>query len=372
MHPTRAIINLDTLAANFRACRRFIGEELTYMAVVKANAYGHGAAACAKRLEAEGVEWFGVAFPEEGVELRKAGITRPILILGSFRIGDESTIVENGLTPTIFDLETARSLARFLGDRECDIHIKIDTGMGRLGVRYDVLELFLQGLDGLKNLRVTGVMSHLAVADDPAGDEHTDIQIERFKRSLEQVSKSGFDPTIVDIANSPGAIGHEGARIGMVRLGGALYGLLDDMLPQDGRRPRYEPVMSVVSRIASIKPAPAGEGIGYGHTFITSRDSILAQIPIGYADGYRRQLSNKAGVIVRNHVAPVVGRISMDWTIIDVTDIPDAALGDEVILIGNTETHKITAADLAAKCDTISYEITCGVGPRVRRDYVER
>jgi len=372
MHPTKALIDLDALAENYHSAKRFVGGELAYLAVVKANAYGHGAVACAKRLEREGVDWLGVAFPDEGVELRNAGLSRPILILGSFRIGDESTIVENGLTPTVFDLETARSLSRYLGPNSADIHIKIDTGMGRLGARYDGLDLFLRGLSELTNLNVSGVMTHLASADDPSGDDHTRVQIERFKQSLNQLSDFGLDPTIIDIANTPGAIIHEGARVGMVRLGGALYGLLDDMLPLGHPRPVSRPVMSLVSLIAGVKAVPADEGVGYGLTFMTQRDSILAQVPIGYADGYPRQLSNGASVIVRNHLAPVVGRISMDWTVIDITDIPDAAVGDEAILIGGSDSYTITSADLAARTGTISYDITCGIGRRVERIYLER
>lgn len=370
MRPTRAIIDLDQLAANYHASRQFIGENLAYMAVVKADAYGHGAVRCAHRLQREGIDWFGVALVEEGVELRQAGITGPILVLGSLRAGDEPTLVEYDLVPAIFDLQTAAAFSRSLGGRSHDVHVKIDTGMGRLGVRYDALEPFLRGLGDYTNLRVTGAMTHFAMADDPARNDLTDVQIERFKRSLEEMSILGFSPKIIDVANSPGAIGHESARTGLVRLGGALYGLLDDMLAPAIPRPSLGPVMSLVSRIGGLKVIPPGEGVGYGHTSVTKRETTAALIPIGYADGYSRQLSNKASVIIRNRVAPVIGRISMDWTIVDVTEVPSVAVNDSVVLIGSSQDATVTAADLAGTIGTISYEVTCGISSRVPRRYI--
>ncbi|MBK9215895.1 MAG: alanine racemase [Chloracidobacterium sp.] len=367
--PTATYIDLDALAFNFHSSKQFIGEDVEYMAVVKADAYGHGAARCALRLEKEGVDWFGVAIPEEGVELRRAGVTRPILCLGSFWPGQESLIVEHNLTPVIFSLDTARRLSEFIVDKNVDIHVKIDTGMGRVGVRWPRAGEFAAGLREFANLSVVGVRSHFASADDPAQDEFTAGQIERFDAACRAFEQAGHSPTVFDIANSPGSIRCDGSRRGMVRLGGALYGLLSDILPESADGPELRPVMSLRSRIAHIKDVPAGEGLGYGRTFITTRASRIALVPIGYADGYPRAMSNAGQAVVNGAFAPVVGRVSMDWTLLDVTNI-DAAVGDEVFLIGGDGDVCVMAADLARKLGTIAYEITCGISPRVPRVYL--
>jgi alanine racemase len=365
--PTFARIDLGALAYNLAAMKKFVGEDLVYMAVVKADAYGHGAVECSRRLEAEGVDWFGVAIPEEGCELRRAGITRPILCLGSFWPGQEADVVANSLTPVLFDLERAAALSRHLGERTYDIHVKIDTGMGRLGVRWPDAREFARELKQCANLNVAGIMSHFASADDPNQDDFTATQIERFDEACRVFEDEGFNPQIYDIANSPGSIRCLDSRKGMVRLGGALYGLLDDILPKQDEGPRLRPVLSLVSRIANSKHVPAGDGLGYGQTFHTTRDSVIALVPIGYADGYPRGESNSQSTIVNGCLAPVVGRVSMDWTLIDVTDVPKVAPGDEVIFIGGDEGQEIKAADLARAIGTIGYEITCGISSRVPR-----
>lgn len=342
------------------------------MAVVKADAYGHGAVGCAKRLEAEGIDWFGVAITEEGIELREAGITKPILCLGSFWPGQEPAIIEHQLTPVVFELDTAAALSAAVNGRSYDIHVKIDTGMGRVGVRWTDTEKFAHGLKAFSNLRVKGIMTHLASADDPAQDDFTQKQIERFRESCQIFRDAGFEPEICDIANSPASIRCRDSRVDVIRLGGALYGLVDDIIPPDAARPDLKPVLSLVSRIAHIKEIPAGEGLGYGQTFHTRRDSIIALVPIGYNDGYPRGESNRQNAIVKGHLVPVVGRVSMDWTLLDVTDVADCHKGDEVIFIGAGGEHRITAADLAGQVGTIGYEITCGISPRVQRWYVPR
>ena len=367
--PTVAKIALDALADNFRETRRFVGEDLRYMAVVKADAYGHGAVECARRLEAEGIDWFGVAITEEGVELREAGITKPILCLGSFWPGQEEVIISNDLTPVIYELEIAGALSAAVGDGSYDIHVKIDTGMGRVGVRWTDATEFARGLKAFSNLNLIGMMTHLASADDPAQDDFTKKQIERFEDACEIFRAEGFDPKICDIANSPGSIRYDDSRVDMIRLGGALYGLIDDILPPQTERPDLKPVLSLVSRVAHVKHVPSGEGIGYGQTFHTKRDSLIALVPIGYDDGFPRGESNRQNAIVNGQLVPVVGRISMDWTSLDVTDVVDCKKGDEVIFIGREGEHQIKAADLAREVGTIGYEITCGISQRVPRVY---
>ena len=370
--PTVAQIDLDALAFNFNSSKKFIGSDLNIMAVVKADAYGHGAVECARRLEKEGVDWFGVAIPEEGVELRKAGIKTPILCLGSFWPGQEVTLVVHDLTPVIFDESAAESLNKVAADADkiLDIHVKIDTGMGRVGIRHEDATSFAEFLKSCTNLNVQGMLTHFASAEDAASDDFTNLQIDRFNQAVTEFKSAGHSPTIFDMANSPGAFRHADSRGNLVRLGGALYGLLDDIMPRNVEMPPLKSVMSLRSQIASIKLVPKGESLGYGRTFTTTRDSLIALIPIGYADGYPRDLSNNGKVIVNGQYAPVVGRISMDWTLIDVTDVPNAATGDEVILIGSDAGRSISAADIAKKMDTIGYEITCGIGPRVIRKYV--
>ncbi len=369
--PTLAFIDLDALAFNFQSAKKFIGSDVKYMAVVKADAYGHGAAACTRRLESEGVDWFGVAIPEEGVELRKAGVKCPILCLGSFWPGQEGLLVEYHLTPVVYSLMAANRLAAFASERELtiDVHIKIDTGMGRVGIRYDDSAAFAANLKPLTNLKVTGLLTHFAAAENPAENAFTNLQIDRFDDACSAFRVAGHNPEWIDLANSPGAIAHPNSLGNMVRLGGALYGLLDDILPPDTKRPELEPVLSLRSRIADIKQVAAGESLGYGRTFVTKRDSNIALLPIGYADGYPRGLSNRGRAVVNGQFVPLVGRISMDWTLLDVTDVSGVTGDEEVLLIGGENGNTVSAADLAKEIGTISYEITCGISPRVRRIY---
>ncbi len=367
--PTRAEINLDNLAFNFHSVKEFVGSEVKYMAVVKADAYGHGALECSKRFEAEGIDWFGVALPEEGIELRKAGIRKRILCLGSFWDGQETSLLDHDLTPVIFKLEQAERFNEAARKRGsiAEVHIKIDTGMNRIGVRHDELDEFVKQFSNFKNLHLEGLMTHFAVADDLCENDFTNLQIERFENALSLFELNGFNPAYRDLANSPASIGHPNSHGNMIRLGGVLYGLGDDILPAGIPKPELKPVLSLRTQIAFLKRVPKGETLGYSRTHTLGRDSIIATIPIGYQDGYSRGLSNKAAAIVGGNLVPVVGRISMDWTILDVTDVENVSEGEEVILIGESNGLKITASDLARSTETISYEITCGISKRVLR-----
>lgn len=371
--PTRAEINLDNLAFNFRSVKRFVGEEYKYMAVVKADAYGHGSIRCAQTLEKEGVDWFGVALPEEGVELRGSGIRKLILCLGGFWSGQETMLLNNSLVPVVYQIEKAELFNRAaeLRGSVADIHVKLDTGMGRIGVRFDEVREFADKLKNLKNIRVEGLMTHFAAADNLSENEFTDLQIKRFYESLAIFEEKGFRPVYKDLANSPGAVAHANSRGNMVRLGGVLYGLGGDVLPKEIPAPDLKPVLSLRTRITHLKKVPKAETLGYSRTFTTERDSLIATVPIGYQDGYRRALSNTGRAIVNGSAARVVGKISMDWTILDVTDVPDVKIGDEVIMIGEDNDLKVTAEELAGKIGTISYEITCGISRRVPRVFLE-
>lgn len=370
--PTWTEINLDNLAFNFRSVKRFVGAHLGYLAVVKADGYGHGAVRCARKLEQAGIDWFGVALPEEGLELRENSITKPILCLGSFWAGQENLLLENDLTPVIYRLDIAEKFNRAAKDKKkiADVHIKIDTGMGRIGVRFDEVQEFAESLKRLTNLRVEGMMTHFATADNLGENDFTNEQIKCFDKAVEIFEEKGFRPVYKDLANSPAAVAHRNSRGNLVRIGGILYGLGDDVLPREIEKPQLKPVLSLHTRIAHLKKVPKGETLGYSRTFTTEKNSLIATIPIGYQDGLTRRLSNKGRVLINGNFAPMVGRISMDWTILDVTDIPNVEINDEVILIGEQNEKKITAEELARLTETISYEITCGIDRRVTRIYV--
>ncbi len=371
--PTRAEINLDNLAFNFHSVKKFVAKNIEYVAVVKADAYGHGAVECARRLEKEKIDWLAVALPEEGLELRENGIEKPILCLGGFWNGQENLLLENNLTPVIYRTEQAETLSRAAVEKKitANIHVKIDTGMGRIGVRFDRVEEFARDLKNRENLNVEGLMTHFAAADNLAENEFTSGQIDKFNQAVKIFEENGFRPKYKDLANSPATVAHENSLGNMVRLGGVLYGLGDDVLPKNIEKPELRAVMSLHSQISHLKKVPKGETLGYSRTFTTERDSLIATIPIGYHDGYERCFSNRGRVIVNGFFAPIVGRISMDWTILDVTGIPNVKLNDEVILIGEQSGKKVTAENLAKLGDTISYEITCGISSRVPRKYVE-
>jgi len=370
--PTWTEIDLEALAANFHLIKQRLNPDCRIMAVVKANAYGHGAVACARRLAGEGADWFGVALPEEGTELRSAGITKPIFCLAGFWEGQAGLCIQHKLVPAVYRFDTIEALDRAARDAGtvADVHVKIDTGMGRLGVRFDDAAEFADALNRFENIRVDGLMTHFAAADDPSCETLTENQIERFRGVIETFRGRGHQPEYLHSANSAAIFSHPEALGNMVRPGGVLYGLWRDVLPPQAQGNGLRPVMSLRSRINLLKWVPEGETIGYGCTFEASRKTRVATIPVGYDDGYMRGLSNRGRVIVRGAFAPVVGRISMDLTILDVTSVPDVEVGDTVTLLGTDGDLAIPAEDLARIVGTLSYEVTCGIGPRVPRVYL--
>jgi alanine racemase len=370
--PTWAEINLDALAANFQTVRERVGPNVGVMAVVKADAYGHGAVDCARRLEGEGTKWFAVALPEEGLELRRAGINAPILCLGGFWNGQEQACLNDRLVPVVYRLdmvETLDAAARAAG-RIADVHVKIDTGMGRLGVRHEATREFVNALSRFRNIRVDGLMTHFASADDPAQDCYTSDQLARFNEAVNLFRERGYKPSFVHMANSAATFAHPETRGNLVRPGGVLYGLWRDILAPAPSEPSLRPVMSVRSQIMLLKSVHRGELLGYGCTFEASRETLVATLPIGYNDGYARPLSNRGRVIVRGQYASVVGRISMDFTLVDVTDVHGVALGDTVTLLGEDGNLLVATEDIAKTAGTLSYEITCGISRRVPRRFL--
>jgi alanine racemase len=368
--PTWAEISLSALKHNYLTIKNHLTAGAQLMAVVKANAYGHGAVECSRALESIGADWFGVALVEEGVELRQAGIVRPIFCLSGFWRGQAEEVVARDLTVAVFRLDQAEELdakAREAG-RVANFHLKVDTGMGRLGLRPDDLADFARALKRFRHVKLDGVMTHFADADgdDPA---YTDAQIARYDEAVKILREFGFDPSWRHLANSAGIHAYPQSHGNLARAGATLYGLSRDVLSSRLDPFDLRPVMSLRSRIVMLKTVSAETALGYGCTFTTSRESRIATIPIGYADGLRRAHSNNGRVLVRGGFAPICGRVSMDLTIIDVTDAPYVEVGDEVILIGEQDGLKITAEDLAGQIGTISYEIVTGVSARVPRVY---
>lgn len=369
--PTWAEINLDNLIHNFRVTRAAVGGA-AIMAAVKADAYGHGAVECARALEAAGADWFGVALPEEGIALRKGGITRPILCLGGFWEGQAESIIAHRLTPVVFKLDDLAALSReaHKTGHNFDYHLKVDTGLGRLGVQCSELKGFLDGVSQFESLRLDGIMTHLASADNSDQSLFTQQQLDLFDRAIEAVQSEGHSPRWIHAASSAGALAYPRARGNLVRPGGVLYGLWRDVISPSTEPLDWRPVLSLRTRIVLVKTVKAGTPLGYGGTFVTARESQIATIAIGYEDGLRRELSNRGQTIVRGSPAPIVGRISMDLTLIDITDVEGASINDEVVIIGSQGESRITAEEVAALIGTISYEVTCGISDRVPRVYL--
>jgi alanine racemase len=365
--PTWAEIDLEALSRNLAAVRRRVGSR-PILAVVKADAYGHGAVEVARALAAEGVERFGVAIPEEGIELRRAGIREPILVLGGFAPAQADLLLQHDLIPAIYRPDQVAALSAAAGRRglRAPAHLKVDTGMGRLGVPVADVPAFAAIVGRAPSVRLSGAFSHLAVADDPA-DPFTTRQIDLFQEAIAAIRACGMAPDEIHLANSAAIMDHPPAWLTLVRPGLVLYGY-----PPSARSSPLpvRPVLSLKTRIIYIKDVAAGTTLGYGRTFAAGRPTRVASLAIGYDDGLPRLLSNRGHVLVRGRRAPVVGRISMDLTTVDVTDIPGADLGDEVVVLGSAGGEAVDADRIAAWAETISWEVLCGIGPRVPRHYV--
>jgi alanine racemase len=342
------------------------------MGVVKADAYGHGAAECARRLQAEGADWFGVATPEEAFALRRAGVSRRVLSFGGFWEGQAAACVAEGIVPVVYRLDMAAGLDAAARDAGvvADVHVKVDTGMGRLGVRFDEAAEFAEALRAFRHIRVDGLMTHFAAADEPRRDCFTSDQLARFREAVAAFRARGYAPTYEHMANSAATFAHPETRGNLVRPGGVLYGLWRDVLPPLADAPGLRPVMSLRTHVTLLKRVHAGETLGYGCTYEAAREMTVATVPVGYGDGYARALSNRGRVVVRGVYAPVVGRVSMDLTLLDVTGIEGVGVGERVTMLGADGGLVLPAEDLAQTAGTLSYEITCGVSGRVPRRHV--
>ncbi|WP_129124557.1 alanine racemase [Geomonas oryzae] len=374
--PTVVEIDLAALRHNFGLVQKRVPEGCGILAVVKADAYGHGFQYVSEELEKLGVDAFAVAFLAEGVQLRMSGISRPVLILGGIYPGEERRCIGLNISTALYSLEQAAALDQAAVEIKCyrkaKIHLKVDTGMGRLGVTWDKVPEFLEKLKQFKNLELEGIFSHFASADelDPDGIAFTKLQAERFNAAVMEARRQGFEPRYIHTANSAAILGVDLPFCNLVRPGIILYGAApsSDFADHD----QFIQVMRLKSRVAMLKWVEPGTSISYGRRFVAKERTLIASVPVGYADGYCRSLTNKGEALIRGQRARVSGTVCMDWIMLDVTNIKGVEVGDEVTLLGpDPMGDRISAEELADKAGTIPYEIMCGLATRrVRRVYI--
>jgi alanine racemase len=372
--PTFAEISLAALRQNFKTVRNSVSTKAGILAIVKADAYGHGFTDISRELEQCGVDAFGVAFLAEAIQLRKSGIDKPILLLGGLYPGQERKCVGFNVSTAVFSIEQLKALDHVAGKlfRKAHVHLKVDTGMGRLGVRFDEASAFLKEIRKCKNIELEGIISHFASADelDESGQYFTRLQAERFAWVVDEAKRLKLSPRYIHIANSAGALIRDYQFCNLVRPGIALYGALPSGDFQG--KLALKPVMSLKSRIAMLKTVEAGTTISYARRFTTAKKSLIASVPVGYADGYPRALTNKGQALVRGERATVSGTVCMDWIMLDVSHIEGVEVGDEVVLMGEDKLgNVIHAEEIATWAGTIPYEIFCGISKRVPRVYIK-
>jgi alanine racemase len=374
LRPTVAIINADAITANVRALHAHVAPAMC-CAVVKADGYGHGAVTAAKAALRGGAEWLAVALVEEGLELRAVGIDAPILVLSEFPAGAASFVVEQNLTPTVYSAERIAEIAAAAAraGRVCHVHLKVDTGMRRVGAAISEVVDLAKAIVAASSLELGGTFTHFAVSDEPT-NTFTALQTERFIRVLSDLQAAGINPGIVHASNSGGGIVHTKSdpspSCDMVRFGVAIYGNSpDDALDTSTYGVTIEPVLTLRSEVSHVKVVTAGEAVSYGLIWSTPTDRVIATVPIGYADGVPRLLGTRdADVLLGGRRCGVVGRVTMDQILVDAGPVGTVVnRGDDVILIGRQGSEQITPAEWAIKTGTIAYEITCGISKRVPR-----
>lgn len=371
VRPTRAEINLANLRHNLRVMQRVAGGSEVW-AVLKADGYGHGAKAVARTLERAGASGLCVALLEEGIELREAGIRSPILVMGGYYGRAWGELLRHDLTPVVFDVAHVEALAdevRFSGSEPIRLHVKVDTGMSRLGIQPSEIGRLGAALLHHSEVRLDGLMTHFACAD--TDESFIDEQLDRFDDACRSLRNMGLSSRVRHAANSAAVLRSPRARLDLVRPGIALFGVE----PQPGLSPELRPVMRVRSEIVAVREIQAGAPVGYGSTWRAPRTSTIATLPMGYADGLSRALSNRGSVLVRGRRAPIVGVVSMDMTMIDVTEIEGVRLGDEVVVLGPQKgplgQDVILAEEIARELDTIPWEVLTAISRRVPRFYRE-
>jgi alanine racemase len=372
----RVEIDLSALQDNFLSLQKTVGLQVKVMAIVKSDAYGHGLVACAGALYRAGARTFGVAEVWEGVKLRQAGLAGDIVVLLGGSAESYEDIIKHALTPVVFDVDFLTGLSDQAARMNSDVkvHLKVDAGMGRLGVLPEETESYVSLIKRLPGLTLSGFLSHFPAADEPGAIRKTNDQTQLFKDILDRVKKGKAGNSVAHIGNSAALIYFPDAHLDMVRPGISLYGCYPDASPARAKNvlPLLElrPVMSFKTRVIQVKELGPGTGISYGHTFVTRRKSRIAVLPVGYADGYLRKLSNRAQVLIGGRRAPVCGRVCMNATMVDTTDLPPVHAGDEVVLLGKQGEATITADEIAEWMETISYEVLCLFGTFNEKIYI--
>ncbi|HUJ31812.1 MAG TPA: alanine racemase [Candidatus Acidoferrum sp.] len=376
--PVWAEISLKAILHNLERVREQTGPKARVLAVVKSNAYGLGAVPVSKALQKAGVEWFGVTCANEGIELRESGIRKRILMLTGFWPGEEKRIIENHLTPTVTRVDDLRHLERAAKaarrkPSRMPFHLKINTGMNRLGISPSEIDAFAGALADCKHIALEGTFTHFASSEDFQSAQ-TEEQEKLFRNCLDRMRALGLSPGIVHVANSAAICARPSTWFDMVRPGAILYGYYQSFTPSEKqdqvrRKIPLEPCLSMRARIITLRDIPAGEGVGYSARFVASGPSRIAVINAGYADGIVRQRTNRGCAIVRGRRVPLVGTISMDLTMLDVTSVPDVELGDVVTIYGRDGNSEILVSDVAREIGTVTSELLCALGRRVPRYY---
>ncbi len=370
--PTRAEISITSLLNNYTLVRSLIDRNTKIMAMVKANAYGHGIMRVSEELLKAGADYLGVAYLEEALYLRQNGITAPILVLGAINTEQVSDFILNDIEITTSSIDKSRAISRAARElnQTARVHLKIDTGMERIGVHWYNAEMFIEETLSMELLNVKGIFSHLAMAESDS--DFTERQISRFEEAVNVMARKNIRPEHIHLANSAGIINHPASHFTMVRPGISLYGY-----NPNGHKPdiafngmKLEPAMNLKTRVSYFKVCPPGTGISYNHTCRTKVQTRIVTLPIGYGDGYNRLLSNKGEVVIRNRRYPVAGSICMDQTMVDIGPDGVAYNGDDVLLFGEMDGETIPLENLCEKTGTITYEFLCNIGYRVPRIYV--
>ena len=371
IRPVWAEVDLGAIRHNLAEIRRLVGKSVDVLAVVKAEAYGHGAFEIARTALDHGADWLGVSLPEEGIALRKSGIEAPVLVFEPLQSGQSAVFLEYDLTATVCIPELVSSLSgeAVKTGKTARVHVKVDTGMGRVGVKVDQAVEFIRNINGLPGIDVNGIYSHLATADE-RDKNYAGRQIKAFSDLVADLKRAGLLPQKVHLANSAAIIDLPEAYFNMVRPGIMLYGLYPSF-EVDRTRVDLKPALSLKAKSVFVKRVPKHTGISYGLRYHTRQETTIVTIPIGYADGWSRLLTNKAGVLIGGKRFPVVGAICMDQCMIDAGDEP-VELGQEIVLIGEQSPEKITADMVANQLGTINYEVTCMISSRVPRVYKNR
>jgi alanine racemase len=385
--PVWAEISLKAILHNLRVIRRHVGAKRKILAVVKSNAYGLGAVPISKALQKAGTEWFGVTCANEGIELREAGIRRPILVLTGFWPGEEKRLVQNRLTPTVTrvdDLGYLERAAKSLHAKSSDkspvksalvrFHLKINTGMNRLGISPDEIDAFAAALAGCHHIQLEGTYTHFASAEDFTAEQTTQ-QEQLFRDCLDRLRAHGISPGIVHMANSGAICARPSTWVDLVRPGAILYGYHQSFDPPQKREEvagamPLAPCLSLRARIISLRDVPPGQAVGYAARFVTARPSKIAVINAGYADGVVRARTNRGCAVARGLRVPLVGTISMDLTMLDVTDVPGVTLGDVVTIYGKDGKAAMEVSDVAREIGTVTSDLLCALGRRVPKFYI--